>query len=503
MKAQNRKGYSFIELLIALAIFSILIGAIYGFFTSQRDTYLAEDLKLERDQNLRMAMETIFRELSMAGYRAAGTSFADNLPKWVPSAYIPSEPLPVVLDANPKITLGDGELPDVISFAGSVSTATNPTTLSEESDGTSITVSLSSSNSKKQYKPGDIISVGYIPEHVCVAAVDGNTLTIDANPEASGRQPLQAVYPAGTPLDEISIVSYAVFNDENDPACKRHEPGRPELKRKINAAGFYPVAENISRMKVTEPEDGVLKVSLTAQANASHFSGTANSGKTIAVRVSLRNDLTAGFASGCTKPEVPAGLVVEDGLDETYPCRVLISWDPVTVDTSGENLEEAGCPVTGYRIYYDTVPGVYGNYADVSTDEASGCIVDVSGTPSSKFYFSVAAENSGGLGEKSPEAEIADTTPPDKTMGISATTAGLGKVALSWEENTECDLAGYYLYKKKVGEAFTLVSGLISASSSGYTDTGLDAGQYIYKLEAVDFGFNAGEMSDSVTVLLP
>lgn len=501
---RDSRGFSFIELLITLAVFSILMGAIFSFFASQRDTYMVEDLKLERDQNLRMAMETIFRELSMAGYRAADASLIGNLPKWVPLGYLPSGPVPVVLDANPKITLGDGDLPDVISFAGSVSTATNPTTLSEESGGISITVSLTNGSSEKQFKAGDIISVGYLPEHAWVADVDGKILMIDADPEASGLQPLQAVYPAGTPLEEISIISYAVFNDDNDPACKRHEAGRPELKRKINAAGFYPVAENISQMKVTEPEDGVLDVSLTGQTYESHFSGPENGEKTIAARVSLRNGLTAGFASGCARPEVPAGLVVEEGLDEIYPCCVLISWDPVTVNTSGENLEKAGCPLMGYRVYYDSVPGVFGNYVDVSTNEASGCIVDVSRIPSSVFYFSVAAENSGGIGEKSPEVEITDVTAPEKTMGVSAAVVGIDKIALAWEENSECDLAGYYIYRKKESGPLSLATGLIAPGVGGYTDSGLGGGaSYTYKIEAVDFGFNAGGMSDPVTVWLP
>lgn len=507
MKSTHQKGlspgFSFIELLIALAVFSILMGAVIAFFTSQRDSYLAEDLKLERDQNLRMAMETIFRELSYAGYRAADAAFVDNLATWAPSTYIPSEPLPVTLDANPKVTLGDGDLPDVVTFACAVSTDTNPTTLSEESGGTSITVSLSNSSSEKQYKAGDILAVGYLPEYACVTAVDGNTLTVDADPEAPGEQPMKTTHPAGTRLEEVSIVSFTVFNDENDPEYERHEKGRPLLKRKINAGGFYPVAENIAKMKVTQPEDGIIEVSLTGSPSHKNPKIAGSGKKILTARVSLRNELNAGFASGCSKPESPGGLSVEEGLDDSFPCQVSISWDPVTNDVSGDNLEDTGCPVTGHRVYFDSVPGAFGNYVDVSTEDASGYILDVSGIPSAVFYVSVAAENSGGLGEKTSEAEINDTTPPEKAMGISAAAAGIDKIALAWEENSECDLAGYYLYRKKNGGAFELASGLIAAGDIEYMDTGLDDGQYIYKLEAVDFGFNAGEMSDAVVVSLP
>jgi len=497
-------GFTLIELLIVLGIFSILIGGIFSFFFSQRDAYLAEDLALERDQNLRMAMETIARELSRAGYRAADPAFVGGLSLWVPSKYLPSVPMAVTMDANPKITFGEGTLPDVVSFACAVSTASNPTTLSEDSNGTLLTVSLSNSNSEKQYRAGDILSIGYLPEYACVAAVDGDTLTIDTDLEVSDLQPLSKVHPAGSPVAEISIVSFAVFNDENDPTCKRHEAGRPLLKRKINAGGFYPVAENILQLKVTEAEDAVLTVSLTARMDPVASGGFNTGEATLTSRISLRNGLEAGFASDCMKPDAPGGLVLEDGLNDSYPCRIKLFWNPVTVDASGDSLENAGCPITGYRIYFDGVSGVCGHHRDVSVEDASGVVLDVSAVSAAEFYISVAAGNSGGFGEKSSEAAITDITAPEKTAGFSATALGGHAIALSWVENVECDLAGYFLYREKDGGATMLAAGLIPAGGGGYTDSGLASGAtYTYLLEAVDFGFNSGERSDGVTVSLP
>ena len=498
-------GFSLIELLIVLAIFSILIGSVLGFFSSQRDVYVREDLKLERDQNLRMAMETISSELSTAGYRAADASFIEKLSSWVPPEFISSYPLSVSLDANPKITLGEDGRPDMITFACSVPTAANPTRLSEDSNETQLTLALSNSEAEEQYRTGDVLYVGYIPEYARVSSIDGNVLSIDTDPENPGLQPLSGSYAAGTPVGEISVVSYAVFNGNNDPKNKRHEAGCPLLKRKVNAGGFYPVAENISQMKVRETAGGALQLFLTAQtarkllmeAGADEIDGKTE--------ISMRNATQAGFATDCVKPAAPDGLNLENGLNGAFPCRILLSWDPVTTDATGNDLAEEKCRVTGYRIFFDMAPGVFGHHADVSVEDASGYILDVSGEASSVYYISVAAGNSGGFGEKSTEALISDNTPPERPTGISAVVVNPDKIALSWDENTECDLDGYLLFRKKGGGAFELVTGLLPAEGKrGCTDAGLEAGaSYTYAIKAVDFGFNQSDLSDDITVVLP
>ncbi len=498
-------GFSLIEILIVLAVFSILIGSILGLFSSQRDVYIREDLKLERDQNLRMALETISSALRTAGYCAADEAFIHDLSDWAPSEFIPSYPLSVDLDANPKITVGDGDLPDMITFVSSIPTATNPTTLSADSDDTKLTVSLSKSNADKQYRTGDIVYVGYLPESARVTAIDGKILTIDTDPGMSGLQPLSTVYPGGSPMGELSVVSYAVFNDENDPECKRHEHDRPLLKRKINAGGFYPVAENIERMKVRKLEGDILQISLTARTDRKHLMG-GNSGRAImSAEISFRNAETPGLATDCAKPAAPSALVVENGLDDAFPCCVLLTWDQVDIDSFGDDLADAGCPVIGYRIFHDVAEGIFGNHVDVSAEDASGYLLDVSGIPSSVYYISVAAENSGGFGESSSEVSITDDTPPERPSGLSAIDDGSAGVLLSWDGNPECDLAGYYIYRKKDGGAFEPVNvSLVGSGSDGYSDIGLGGGAaYTYVIEAVDFGFNRSAYSDEVTIAIP
>ena len=63
------KGMSLIELLIALVISSILMGAMYQTFIKQQKTYAVQEQVSEAQQNVRIAMDTIVRYVRMAGYK--------------------------------------------------------------------------------------------------------------------------------------------------------------------------------------------------------------------------------------------------------------------------------------------------------------------------------------------------------------------------------------------------------------------------------------------------
>jgi type IV pilus assembly protein PilW len=64
----NRKGVSLIELLVALVICGIVVAGAYRFFITQTRTYSVQDQVIEAQQNVRLAMEILLRDLRMAGY---------------------------------------------------------------------------------------------------------------------------------------------------------------------------------------------------------------------------------------------------------------------------------------------------------------------------------------------------------------------------------------------------------------------------------------------------
>jgi len=64
----KKQGFTLVELLVAVAISLILLGAIFLTFKSQQDSYLTQDQISTMQQNLRAAMIMITKDLQMAGY---------------------------------------------------------------------------------------------------------------------------------------------------------------------------------------------------------------------------------------------------------------------------------------------------------------------------------------------------------------------------------------------------------------------------------------------------
>ncbi len=65
---KKKNGVTLIELLIALALSSILTAALYRAFISQQKTYAVQDQVAEMQQSVRAAMGQMTKEIRMAGY---------------------------------------------------------------------------------------------------------------------------------------------------------------------------------------------------------------------------------------------------------------------------------------------------------------------------------------------------------------------------------------------------------------------------------------------------
>jgi len=65
---KKKNGLTLIELLIALVLSSILIAGLYQIFISQQKTYMVQDQVADMQQNIRVAIDQMTREIRMAGY---------------------------------------------------------------------------------------------------------------------------------------------------------------------------------------------------------------------------------------------------------------------------------------------------------------------------------------------------------------------------------------------------------------------------------------------------
>lgn len=64
----NHKGFSLMEVLIALSVFVIVLFAVYVVYESSRATFARGQNKVEVQQTARVAMETVVSEIQTAGY---------------------------------------------------------------------------------------------------------------------------------------------------------------------------------------------------------------------------------------------------------------------------------------------------------------------------------------------------------------------------------------------------------------------------------------------------
>jgi type IV pilus assembly protein PilW len=72
------KGFSLIELMIAMAVGSIVMVLLYSTFQAQQKSVTAQQLGVEMQQNIRAAMSLMKREIRMAGYDPAASDGFDN-----------------------------------------------------------------------------------------------------------------------------------------------------------------------------------------------------------------------------------------------------------------------------------------------------------------------------------------------------------------------------------------------------------------------------------------
>jgi len=65
---QDDKGFTLVELMVVVALSTIIIVAIYSAYIIQQRTYYSQDQVIEMQQNIRSGLDMMAREIRMAGY---------------------------------------------------------------------------------------------------------------------------------------------------------------------------------------------------------------------------------------------------------------------------------------------------------------------------------------------------------------------------------------------------------------------------------------------------
>ena len=167
-------------------------------------------------------------------------------------------------------------------------------------------------------------------------------------------------------------------------------------------------------------------------------------------------------------PATPTGLQAQAG-----DAQVVLNW------TANSETD-----LTKYTIYQGTESGNLSKVGDVSagteTYTASGL---TNGTP---YFFALEAENSAGKSSKTAEVSATPTaasTQPAAPSGLQAT-AGDAQVTLTWQANSESDLASYTVYQGTSSGNLSKVSD-VPAGTETFTATGLTNGTpYFFAIDA-------------------
>lgn len=97
-------GFTIIELMVAMVISLLVMGAIYSTFRTQQRSYIHQERVAAMQQNLRAAMYYMAREIRMAGYDPSGDAGAG-----INAGGSTSTTINFTMDTNGDGSIGSGE----------------------------------------------------------------------------------------------------------------------------------------------------------------------------------------------------------------------------------------------------------------------------------------------------------------------------------------------------------------------------------------------------------
>jgi fibronectin type 3 domain-containing protein len=179
----------------------------------------------------------------------------------------------------------------------------------------------------------------------------------------------------------------------------------------------------------------------------------------------------------------PKNLVVLAG-----EAQVTLTWDAVTAKSDGSVHQG----FVGYNVYRGTAAGRQGEAPITREPVRTTTYTDQTAANGTTYYYRVRAVDSPvvpwkeSLDSAEVQATPKDMTPPAPPTGITVV-PGIGRVFLTWKENSESDLAGYFVYRAtRSGGPYERLNAKLLNRSTFSDETVRQGMTYYYVITAVD-----------------
>jgi prepilin-type N-terminal cleavage/methylation domain-containing protein len=271
IKMTKDKGVTLIELLIALVISGILIAALYRGFISQQKIYSVQEQVADMQQNARVAINRMMREIRMAGL--GNVTDVLNLAGGVNGF------TQVITPNNDNITI-------VAGFK-------QVSTLAADAEGGQPEVTLASAADASQFD-GD--SDGNKHRFISIGGTESNTVKSRAGQVLTLDNSLKQTHRAAEPIFKIQAITYALGVSGGKPALRRDENtggGAQPLAENIEDLQFKYFDSNNPPNETADPTKiAMIKVTVTARTkdpDPEFKGGNGYRRRTISSNIQLRN----------------------------------------------------------------------------------------------------------------------------------------------------------------------------------------------------------------------
>ncbi|MGO8672196.1 MAG: choice-of-anchor tandem repeat GloVer-containing protein, partial [Capsulimonadaceae bacterium] len=298
---------------------------------------------------------------------------------------------------------------------------------------------------------------------------------------------------------KVSAVNATGTSPQSIEASAKPEPPAPAAPTGLAAtAGNSQVALSWTASTGATTYNVYRGTATGAEASTALVTGITGSGYT---NMSVTNGTTyfykvAAVNGGGTSAESNEASATPEPPTPTVPTGVTATAGNTQVSLSWT----ASSGATSYNVYRGTASGDEASTA-AATGITTASYTDTGLTNGVKYFYKVAAVNSGGTSAQSSEASATPEPPIPAAPTALTATGGNAQVSLSWTASTGATSYNVYRSTASGAETSTAVG---TSTSTMYTDTGLTNGaRYFYKVTAVNAGGTSAPSGEASTTLVP